>query len=929
MHRMTSLDVAGRDLEVFVLRGALAEVVYGRGRAVLVEGEPGIGKSAVLDAALADPPSGLELVRGTCDEWGRRYALTAVLTALAAASDAVLGDAAKPPSAYALRAGPLPRTAAGEAVMAAVDSLLVIVEKLCALRPVVFVLEDLHWADEATLMFWRELCARAERLPLLLIGTQRPLPRRTLLDRLREELPGLDGLVVSLGRLSADAVTELATRLRGTAPEPRLTALLETASGNPLYVSELLDSLARLGVQEPPELFASLSDLIGDRLDFLAPGSRDVLRSAAVLGNEFPDFSVRELAVVLDRPTGELRVLLDEAVAAGLLEAADDVLRFRHELIRRQLYDAIPAGLRMALHRYSAKILIGLDARPERIARHLLAGQGEAESWEADWLVEHAGTIYASEPETAAELLHQVVPGLDPADPRFAELKRRWADFTFLLGRYQRAAQVARGILTHTEDAERVGHAVWILALCLMSLFRFEEALDLLVLTARRPGISAFWRARHDAVHAVDLQLLGRLDEALLLAERALGADRTPEDPFTACVALYARSTVRAERRDLAGALADAERGLEAANLDPDLGDARMLLRGNRHAYRYALGEHAGAVRAMQQVLATAERTDSLWLARVRRQTAELLYELGHWDEVHDRLRPYHPLLWHAFGALVAAHRDETDEASRHLQSLESELDAASLPGTLATASMHVHALSARALECERTGPPGDGAAVLSVCLEPGAEDRLPLRYLVMPALVRLAGAAGDAATARAGVEVAEWEAAQEPIPRKQAVADWCRGMLTADPDLIAFAAAYFHQAGLRLDRGNALEDAAELYAQAGDGERARLVLVGALAVYEELGATWDARRAASRLRAYDVRLGVRGSRTRAGAGGQGLTTTEQRVAELVAEGCSNPDIAARMFLSRRTVETHVSNILAKLQVSSRREVRDRLGAEP
>ena len=925
MTRMTRLDVVGRDLEVSVLRGALAELARGRGRAVLVEGEPGIGKSAVLDAALADLLSGLELVRGTCDEWGRRYALTAVIAALAAASDAVLEDAAKPPSAYALRAGLLPRTA-GEAVMAAVDSLLVIVEKLCALRPVVFVLEDLHWADEATLMFWRELCARAERLPLLLIGTRRPLPRRPLLDKLCEELPGLDGLVVSLDRLSADAVTELATRLRGTAPEPLLTALLETASGNPLYVSELLDSLTRLGVREPPELSGSLSDMIGDRLDFLAPGSRDVLRSAAVLSNEFAEFSVRELAVVLDRPAEELKVLLDEAVAAGLLETVDDMLRFRHELIRRQLHDAIPAGLRMALHRYCAKILIGLDARPERIARHLLAGQREAESWEADWLVEHAGAIYASDPEIAAELLHQVVRGLDLADPQFAVLKRRWADYCFLLGRYQQASQVARGILTHTEDAERVGHAVWILALCLMSLFRFEEALDLLAQTARRPGISVFWRARHDAVHAVGLQLLGHLDQARLLAERALDAELTPEDPFTTSAALYVRSAVRAERRDLAGAVADAERGLRAANLDPDLGDARMLLRGNRRAYRYALGEHADVAEAMQQVLATAERTDSLWLARVRRQTAELLYELGHWDEVHDRLRPYHPLLWHAFGALVAAHRDDTAEASRHLKKLESELDAASLPGTLATASMHVHALSARAIECERTGSPGDGAAALSVCLELGAEDRLPLRYLMMPTLVRLAGAAGDAAMVRAGVAVAAWEAMQEPIPRKRAVADWCRGMLTADPAPIVQAAAYFHEAGLRLDRGNALEDAAELYAQAGDGERARLVLVDALAVYEELGATWDARRAASRLRAYDVRLGVRGSRTRAGTGGHGLTTTEQRVAELVAEGCSNPDIAARMFLSRRTVETHVSSILAKLQVTSRRDVRDRLG---
>ena len=913
----------GRDAEVAALRAALSDLARGRGRAVLVEGEPGIGKSALLESALDEAPAGLTLVRGACAEWGRRYALTAVVAAL----DAV-PEGPKPPPVRALRAEAVPRSATHGAVLAAVDTLLLLVEELCALRPTVFVLEHLHWADEATLMFWRELCTRADRLPLLLIGTRRPQPRRELLEKLREELPVLGGLVLPVGGLSTAAVTELATRLRGAAPEPRLLALLETASGNPLYIGELLDALDRLGVQELPELPASLSDMIGDRLDFLAPGSRDVLRSAAVLGHGSPGFSVRELAIVVDRPLDELRVLLDEAVAAGLLAAEDDALRFRHELIRRRLYDAIPDGLRVALHRYTAKILIGLSARPERIARHLLAGRDETESWEAEWLAGHAAAVYVREPEAATELVGQVLRGLDPADPRFDVLRDRWADFNFGLARYEQAAGIARGILTQAEDPERVGHAVWILAMGLMSMRRFEQALNLLTEAAARAGLPARWRARHDALRAVGLQLLNRLDEGRDAAQRALGAGLDPEDPFTASVALYVRSVARAEQRDLAGAVADVERGLAAANRDPGLADARMVLLGNRYAYRFGLGDHAGAAEAMQALLVTAERTDSLWLPRLRRQTAEMLYDLGEWTEATRRVQPYHEVIWHAISALIAAHRDETAEASRHLKSLESALDEEREPFAIQLSSSYVHALSARALEYERTGAPGDGAVVLSVCLEQGAEDQMPLRYLLMPTLVRLALVAGDATTARAAGEAARWEAAQEPIPRKQAAADWCRGMLRADPALIQRAVDYFRQAGLRLEQGNALEDAAELYAQAGDGERARLALIDALAVYVELGATWDARRAASRLRAYDVRLGVRGSRDRSAGRGQVLTTTERRVAELVAEGNSNPDIAARMFLSRRTVETHVSNILGKLQISSRREIRDRLAKD-
>ncbi|NUQ97012.1 MAG: response regulator transcription factor, partial [Streptomyces sp.] len=94
-----------------------------------------------------------------------------------------------------------------------------------------------------------------------------------------------------------------------------------------------------------------------------------------------------------------------------------------------------------------------------------------------------------------------------------------------------------------------------------------------------------------------------------------------------------------------------------------------------------------------------------------------------------------------------------------------------------------------------------------------------------------------------------------------------------------------------------------------------------ALAVYAELGAAWNARRATARLRPYGVRPGVRGARQRTKNGRQALTETERRVAQLVGQGLTNPEIALRLLLSRRTVETHVSRILAKLQIRSRREV--------
>ncbi len=99
-----------------------------------------------------------------------------------------------------------------------------------------------------------------------------------------------------------------------------------------------------------------------------------------------------------------------------------------------------------------------------------------------------------------------------------------------------------------------------------------------------------------------------------------------------------------------------------------------------------------------------------------------------------------------------------------------------------------------------------------------------------------------------------------------------------------------------------------------------------ALAVYAELGAVWDARRAAARLRPHGIRPGVRKARRRPQTGWEALTETEIRVADLVRSGQSNPDIAARLLLSRRTVETHVSHILAKMQAGSRGEIARAVG---
>ncbi len=122
-------------------------------------------------------------------------------------------------------------------------------------------------------------------------------------------------------------------------------------------------------------------------------------------------------------------------------------------------------------------------------------------------------------------------------------------------------------------------------------------------------------------------------------------------------------------------------------------------------------------------------------------------------------------------------------------------------------------------------------------------------------------------------------------------------------------------------ERAQSLEDAAVLLARARRTAQARDRLNEAVGIYAALGAGWDIRRADTRVRPYGVRRGVRGTRKRPSFGWDALSPTELKVARMVAKGMSNPEIASDLFLSRRTVQTHVSHILGKLGVHSRVEI--------
>jgi DNA-binding CsgD family transcriptional regulator len=190
--------------------------------------------------------------------------------------------------------------------------------------------------------------------------------------------------------------------------------------------------------------------------------------------------------------------------------------------------------------------------------------------------------------------------------------------------------------------------------------------------------------------------------------------------------------------------------------------------------------------------------------------------------------------------------------------------------------------------------------------------------YLWLPDVVRLAAQLGNHALAARAADAAQREARRESLPAAQAAATHCRGLVDHDPTTLTNAVEAYNACGLRLSAGQALENTAAVLAQEGALTSARDAYLRAVEIYTDLDAGWDLLRADHRLRELGLRRGQRGPRRRPSTGWEALTPAEVRVARLIAEGRSNPDIAAELFLSRRTVQVHVSHILAKLGVHSR-----------
>ena len=919
--------LVGRAAEIAVLGESWARARGGSPATVLIGGEAGIGKTRLVRHFTGDVEA--EVLYGGCVDFSGGGLPFGPFTA------ALRGHAGTP-------AELLPGDVQADSDTARArlfEEVLTRFAGLCARRPVVFVIEDIHWIDRSSLdllsfLVHNQQAARA----LLCVVTY----RSDELERahpLRRSLAELDRVAwtrrMELPRLTRRAVGSLVGAIAGAEPAASLVAEIHRRSeGNPLFAEVLLDRQDQSGLPE------SLRDLLLARVAQLPEPTQAVLRTAAAGVGQV---SHELLAAASGLDNGALSAALRPAVAAGVLVVDGDGYRFRHALISEAVRDDQLPGERAAAHRRFAQALA---------ADHALAadGSGSAElafHWHAAGDVSRAlGAAWQAAGDAGARLAY--AERLDMLE-RVIDLWARVPDAArcigcgraavldaavaaaVLAGEDERGVALATVALAGAEgDPVRTAWLLWQRATMLADLGRV--GLDDLSAAVRiaPPG--------HPVRAAVLCALANRLladsrnDEAEEAAAEALDIARAAGDARIEAQVLIVLATRRARRGDLA---AELPRLAEAEEAAARLGahGVRMLAVRAEATVLVAFGEYERAAERARHGIAVAE---SIGLGRTLGASsdgilASALIGQGQWDEATSAVEhaldhapvPALQVPLVCLRATIALARGDTAPAEKALAFTREVLAPGVRPPVDPWLPLQLEAELRLA-----QGRVAEAAAVIERGLaDPGLRrsERFTWPLLPVGARVAAAGAPGllDELRRRAAETPATGPLLRALALTFAAEADRAAGTMARAPWDEAVAA--WEGVGDPYQLGHALIRAAEAAAADGDRPAATARVRRAAEIAGRLGARplreqaeWLARRA---------RLTLAGDPAAQAAdpGEQarhqyGLTARELEVLRLVAIGRSNRDIAAELFISAKTASVHVSNIMSKLGVASRVE---------
>ena len=914
-----------RSNEVAALEAALNRAAAGSGAVVLLEGAAGTGKSALVDRArrLAQEAQ-LEVLTARGGELERDYPFGVtrqlyepLLTRAGDSERSRLLAGAAEPAAWALGLGN-GRSASHAAGFAVLHALYWLTVSVATTAPTLLIVDDAHWADASSLRLIDYLARRLDDVPVCLIVALRPDEPGAPLDLL-DGLRGAPNLTrLAIGPLGTEAVATIVRRYWADADAAVCDACHRATGGNPLLVYELVRATGPSNGRPTPEdvlavAVPSLGDRVLRRAARVAEDAPRLTRAMAVLGDGARLTMAAQLASLPPAQAGEIAHRLRRIDVL----ATEDPFTFVHPLIRRSVYDAIPDAERQAAHRVAGALLERAGAPGETVASHLFVLPPSGDGSLVDTFVTTAdAALDRAAPDEAVGWLQRALDE-GAATPSRAELLMRLGMAKMLLrdpaalidlreafrtadnpelraragvtlaalaahaGLWSEAVDVVEAIeleIEHVDSALRADAAAIRAAVTLYDAARIHD------FDARRPAYVELakgdgWGARAlEVLLGVEAGRRGRTAEGLefarrsvvdgvLLGERGAGAWATPE-----LIGVFI------EADDIEGTQAVLEQ-VEAAARASGATFATVAAIGFDGWHQARTGNLATAEANLRILLDLAQQLDLLMgVTTAAFFLIDVLLERPGLDEIVqlvEQIRLPPDFLNTASGAMLLETR-----GSLRVQRRENEAGVADLRAAGAIN---------RAL---RFGP-SYSTWRSSLALALGPADR-------------------DEALALAHEELA---LAQETgLARTQGVALRTLGLLEEGPagiERLQQSIAMLDGAPARLERARSLVALGSALRRANRRADARTPLAAGLEAAHACGAAGLTDRARSELEA----AGGRRARTVAG-GVESLTASERRVAALAAAGASNVEIAQELYISLKTVETHLTRAYGKLGLS-------------
>src|SRR5882672_4586675 len=915
-------DFHGRDTELALIRAELERLSEGAEAVVVVEGAAGMGKSRLLaEVSTIARDLGIRVGSSAAEPGETMVELATLLAALFDGAEPLLD----PGELATLHAQPEQR-------FWLLRDLQQLLEHAALESPLLISVDDAHWADAGTVAAIRTLPMRLMGLPIAWVIAARPPREATPLLHALEQLKQEGARSIVLGPLADDAVVQLAADILAAQPDQSILKQLAEAGGSPFLVVETLPGFQeeeRIRVVDGrAELIDSrlprrVQEKMRERLGRLSNEASDAVTVAASLGRTF---TFDELARTLGRPASDLLASVGELLEANLLIERDEKLAFWHDLTREAFRASVPVTARRALDRQAAGVLLEAGALPVEVAVQLAASAEVGDEVAIATLLDAAKALVTTDPGTAAQFGQRALEIAPAHHPQRGEIVGTTAIALHIAGNSEQAIAFADRALRETLPALQEAEV----RLSIAGMFAISPEIRIGAgrLALNLPDLPETLRARHLACLFHNFVTAGRLDEARAALEETRATVESADDAramFTLRVAEsaleYTDDRFGRSHELITAAYRD---GIFAGD------DQRLRLAHMWHGELLSVADrYEDAVAIAADGLAAAQRDQQGWAYQMfETWHGRMLLRTGRLSEARAVLEGRFALEdgTHAAAVLDAAglvalgrlaiHTGDTRQARRLG-------DIAQVMLEQGTPAVRRHAGWLLAIFAMANGNAEAARRWLRAPADPGGRailPRFPLDIADEVLLTRIARATRDDGLAQLALSTSQRRAELNPGIRSIAgAAAHVRGLLARNHADLREAVALFEGTPRRLELAAALEDlGAELTAT--DRDAAIDVLGRTLALYTELGASWDARRVRSRLRELGVRRRLVTAEPETN-GWAALTTSELTVARLVAEGLTNREVAERLFVSPHTVNSHLRHVFSKLGINSRVEL--------